>query len=331
MRQVISTSRPGVTLIEVLVAIFITGVGLLALLTLFPLGAMEMAQAVKDDRTGHIKENAAATAESMQARLDLWVRDAMQGRTTPNGQPTAALPYPANPLVSRQTSTLPGYPVLVDPVGWSTFNGNANWQLWVGGQPGTIPRRTLRGRYTTVAGNVVMINGFPATDVRRIREFFTFMDDMSFAKGNPGLQPPVDREPLYSVAYTTRLPRANTTNVVELDVVVFRGRQIRLGGGGTPRGERYFPASFGPAANQLSITWPAGTPVPEVKPGQWIMDATLGTRPRGYWYRVVNASVVGSNSMELEIQGAFKGFSGVTTGTVLVMDDVIEVFERGTN
>ena len=43
-------SRTGLTLIEVLVSIFIMAIGLLALLTLFPLGALTMAQAIKDDR-----------------------------------------------------------------------------------------------------------------------------------------------------------------------------------------------------------------------------------------------------------------------------------------
>lgn len=46
-----------VTLLEVLAAIQITGVGLLANLTLFPLGAVEMAQSVKDDRAGNTKTN----------------------------------------------------------------------------------------------------------------------------------------------------------------------------------------------------------------------------------------------------------------------------------
>lgn len=40
----------GLTLVEVLVAIFVMGVGLLALLTLFPLGILSMRQAVNDDR-----------------------------------------------------------------------------------------------------------------------------------------------------------------------------------------------------------------------------------------------------------------------------------------
>ena len=51
-------SDAGSTLIEVLVAIFVMGVGLLALLTLFPLGAFEMAQAIPDDRTAAIAADA---------------------------------------------------------------------------------------------------------------------------------------------------------------------------------------------------------------------------------------------------------------------------------
>src|SRR5205085_7502211 len=69
--------RAGVTLLEVLVAIMITGVGMLALMTLFPLGAMEMAQSVKDDRAGHIKHNAATRANIDKIRLDPMVQAAM--------------------------------------------------------------------------------------------------------------------------------------------------------------------------------------------------------------------------------------------------------------
>src|SRR5437660_11496786 len=54
------THRPAATLVEVLVAIFVTAIGLLALLTLFPLGALSMAQAIKDDRTAHSAKNANA-------------------------------------------------------------------------------------------------------------------------------------------------------------------------------------------------------------------------------------------------------------------------------
>jgi hypothetical protein len=58
------TRRTGITLIEVLAAILIVGVGLLALLALFPLGALSMAQAVKDDRTAALASDAVAMSQA---------------------------------------------------------------------------------------------------------------------------------------------------------------------------------------------------------------------------------------------------------------------------
>jgi len=66
MKTTASAPRAGITLVEVLVAIFTLGVGLLALLTLFPLGALEMAQAVKDDRAAKIAVDAVALSEEGQ-------------------------------------------------------------------------------------------------------------------------------------------------------------------------------------------------------------------------------------------------------------------------
>jgi hypothetical protein len=63
--------RPQVTLSEVVASILIAGVGLLALLTLFPLGAMEMHQAIQDDRSGHAKTEAAITLEGANLGVDL--------------------------------------------------------------------------------------------------------------------------------------------------------------------------------------------------------------------------------------------------------------------
>jgi hypothetical protein len=54
----------GAALLEVLIAIFMTGIGLLALLTLFPIGAIEMAQAIPDDRTAAVAADAMALGEA---------------------------------------------------------------------------------------------------------------------------------------------------------------------------------------------------------------------------------------------------------------------------
>src|SRR5262245_53594734 len=103
--------RNGVTLVEVLVAIFVMGIGMLALLTLFPLGALTMAQAIKDDRAGNAVANAAAIAKHWKLKTN-----------------AAYLPvgYPAPPAVGGLPA-LPaiaagqGYPVYIDPIGQYTF------------------------------------------------------------------------------------------------------------------------------------------------------------------------------------------------------------------
>jgi hypothetical protein len=65
-----SNRRSGATLTEVLVAIFVMAIGLLALLTLFPLGALSMAQAIKDNRTAHSGRNAFAIAQALNIHND---------------------------------------------------------------------------------------------------------------------------------------------------------------------------------------------------------------------------------------------------------------------
>src|SRR5205823_2744195 len=92
--------RHGVTLIEVLAAIFVMGIGLLALLTLFPVGALSMARAVRDDRAAQAGANGAALAVAVDLRNDAAVSATLGG--TPNGW---APPDPNGP----------GYPIYVDP------------------------------------------------------------------------------------------------------------------------------------------------------------------------------------------------------------------------
>ncbi len=67
--------RPGLTLTEVLVAMFVMALGLMALATLFPLGALQVGQALKDDRT-------AQTAMLADGWLRVYWRDAAAAYTT---------------------------------------------------------------------------------------------------------------------------------------------------------------------------------------------------------------------------------------------------------
>lgn len=56
--RVTRTRHPGITLTEVLVALFVMAIGMIALLVMFPLGAQQIAQAIKDERSAQAANNA---------------------------------------------------------------------------------------------------------------------------------------------------------------------------------------------------------------------------------------------------------------------------------
>src|SRR5438094_10214479 len=94
--------RSGATLIEVLVAVFVTAIGLLALLALFPVGAVSMARAIQNNRASQAASNAAAIANFQNLTQDPTVTSQFNPST---GYPT----------ISAGAS----YPVYVDSVGSS--------------------------------------------------------------------------------------------------------------------------------------------------------------------------------------------------------------------
>jgi len=81
-----------VTLVEILIAIAILGVGLVKRLELFPVGALELAKAAKDDRAGTIAAEAADLSEAGQELLGQtsdFLEDAWAGKI--DGQEAAML------------------------------------------------------------------------------------------------------------------------------------------------------------------------------------------------------------------------------------------------
>src|SRR5579859_7906475 len=101
-------ARAGVTLIEVLLAIFIMAIGLLALLTLFPVGAVSMAQAIRDDRVAQGAQQATAYANALNFRNDTAL--GLQAAFISNGNgPTS--------INLRSNFIGPSLPVFADPWG----------------------------------------------------------------------------------------------------------------------------------------------------------------------------------------------------------------------
>ena len=366
--------RPGITLLEVLSAIFIAGIGLLSLLTLFPLGALKMLESVNDDRAAQAGGNAKAIANAVVMRQDPDVQAAMLNQVIPS---TGTGPlFPAIP--SPVPADGPGLPVLVDPIGVLAYTGQGLWPTWAGGTQYVVPR--VRGQWLRP------LNGVSLTTADYIR-WCTLLDDINFSTNNdqgatvatnsvyPGsaMNPPawaggigqVERIPRFTYAWMMRMPRAASPNVVDVSVLVFAGRSLDFVGFSSQEGA--YTAVFNAPANTVAI-YPnatAGTTAPpDLRRGQWILDTSLAppsaTAPlsvRGFFYRVVSVSdpavdANGNPYVTAEVQTPLRGWttpdpafqiyppqpgfppSSIPTvgqlGSVLVFDNLLEVFDDGT-
>lgn len=285
--------RDGVTLTEVLVAIFVTGIGLLSLMSLFPLGAMNMAAAIKDQKAADAARNAEAVARILNVREDSGV---FSSYFTPHD----GLPTPSE--------TGPSYPVYVDPQGFNSYSS------------------PYKDRVGGVANGIVRVGHIAMSTQADINRWLSVHDDMSFDDGAPRQYSPlsIQREGRYSWAYLCRQVRASTTAPtpygVDLTVVVYDRRPPLFN-------EPTCTGMFTLGSNVATLSW-SGTP-PPVRRGTWILDATLTPEIHGYFYRVVNTKLVSSASMQVELHQNAR--AGASTGTAIVMENVVEVFEKGAN
>jgi hypothetical protein len=210
-------NRRAVTLVEVLIAIFLMGIGLMAVLSLFPLGAAQMAQALQDQRASEAATTAAAYARVIWKRA--CANDINDARmkflnidSNPQAQPSmqpqpfilamddpnadvnmpssakqatlTAIPNPGTPpQTTLPSATGPSYPVILDPIGSQAQSNAANTTLqwWVGG---VLPRRTLT-TYLPTANSWVPLSSLGTLPILKQ---FSLMDDMTFNfNGNPDL------------------------------------------------------------------------------------------------------------------------------------------------
>jgi type II secretory pathway pseudopilin PulG len=318
------TRRSGFTLIEALMAVFVMAIGLLALLTLFPLGAMQFQKAIKDQRSAESANNAIANCKTLG-----FANGALPMNLTP--YPTAdpfKQPFPGWRTIRNGGS----YPIYVDQWGYQSALPA------VGGLTPLAPQGVMLR--LGVALPVIPATVPPTTVPIAAADWFELHDDMVFGNnGIPQNTAPVSREGRYTWAYILRRGQANQVSSLPLDVtiVVYAGRGVPTSTGPLVDAETVFNASFSnPAGNIVTVTWPVGTDRPRLRRGNWIMDGRMQPVPQGYMYRVVSITETSANSLDLEVQtplgGPLRsyGASG-PTDCIVVMDNVVEVFERGTN
>jgi hypothetical protein len=392
------TRRSGITLIEVLVAIFVMGIGCIALLVLFPLGALTMAQGIRDDRSAQATVQASAFADAWLANgvgltLNLTATAGVVNAVTigaaGSGYPasttftvvpqqsggtgctvsvttsSAGVPtsvtlltggtgyattatavatvqlgaygpaYRTDPNVSAQLSL--GNPVYIDAFAINVL-GQSPAPV-VGALAPTSQTAPSPGIPRVSPSSIVATGSYTAMQMALLR--FTLLDDLTF-NSNPASgaadtsQGYVQRAGRYSWAYLARRPSTLYPGVSDLAVVVYDGRSRTIGGG-----ESYYnpAATTSAGSTTLTITYnPAAgggpTTPPPLRRGSWILDAspTASTDPpdlgnlHAFFYRVVDITDTGT-TLQLDLQTPLR--AGVTTtGIIVVMENVADVFER---
>lgn len=277
--------RSGITLVEVLVAIFIMGVGLLAILVLFPVGALNMARAIRDDRAQQCGQQAAAIANMLDLRHNSAVTTAFDA--VPAGHPLDA----------------PSPPVMIDPFGFGV---------------GLAP---LGGNITRVTPQGVPA---PAGGASIGERWFTLLDDLNFnPDGAPvGAPANVQRYGSYTWTYLVRRPQHGNKSLVDLSVIVYKGRQTLV-----PDPEPTFTATGTKDESTLQVVV-AGDP--ELRASGYILDvssvtvngnATIAAQA----YQVVDIEKNGT-TWTMRVEPPLRN----TVTRVAFLENAIAVFEKGT-
>jgi len=352
------SKRKGMSMAEVLVALFLLALGTIAILTMFPLGMYHMGQALKDDRTAQAAQQA-DTSMRMYWRMNVVENTGTPepfSRAMSNPDDTgfaAASIVPA--LHQRGTPFVvagPSYPVCVDPMGmwapWGTLNTPAH-QYWMGGAVATPPLPPFIGRRT--------LNNF-AAPAGASQRFCSLMDGYGFAEnGTPSVSTgSVDRELRYNWMWILQRPDVTVPNTASMTVVVFDKRAFQFA---QQNAEQVFSTQYpnqapfftapGAANNTIvmqplltTIQVPVGRGVPTVQKGGWLLDATylpLGNpfAPAGMrhaiFYRVVSVTdnTATTGFTDIEVQSPIRRLDGGTNaypGTLIHLTGVSEVFER---
>jgi hypothetical protein len=314
-----TTRRVGTSLVEVLVTIGILGIGLTSVIALFPMAAITLGQALRDDRTA----TSAATADGFIR--DIHHRNVVEP-TTPsepyfNAMDGKVISFNAAGGLTQLPSTDPGpsYPVFIDPMGVAARSGTS--QTFVGDTGQTmIPRVTLSMIQSQPVGNR------PGLALRLCSQLdgLTYNDDGI-------VQPGVDmRELRYNWLWVVQRPVNRDRTTTTLRIVVFDKRVHMYA---PPGLEAVFPnISFVPTTTNVTVP-----SVADVRKGSWIMDGTIGTDAAGTpirhanFYRVVSVTDNGNGTSTLELHTPITRVDGGATayiGNVVVMPNIADVYER---
>ena len=337
-----TSTRPAVTLMEVLIAIFILATGLVSVMAFFPLGALNMVRSVKDQRTGQLAQNS-------DALIHLWWKEAWltsSNQLLPeeiavqfepsidsldqNYSGSIPLFNPGTPNLINAYDRGPSHPVLIDPLGRRY------------GFPDHVGGMIDRVSFTKFQGAPMG----PAAARPHVLRLTTLPDGMSFDKSGAASfsSNQLDRGYRYSTAWMLQREHNSARSDCHLWILTFDNRQLEL----PPDGQE--EAVFSQAAGTLnaldSQTLILKSPVaslPRARKGGWIMVAyyqnqqdqfTKLSPPRWKvsFHRVTaieDSASGGTNDRLLSLEQPVQSPLGSPEARVIVFENLAEVFYRG--
>lgn len=298
-----TTRRHGLTLTESLVAMFIAAIGMISLMALFPLGALQMGQALKDARCTETATNAEAILRSY------WRVEVIEK----NSEPAILTAFGTNPGLSD--------PVFIDPIGRLSTATN------IGGIPGLS-----RQRINTAT-----------TFLRAFRYCSLLDDMTFDPSGAPVVTGGrLERAGRYNwLAVLQREDNTVATYESKLTILVFDGRAPGfLAPNSEMVYDASAPAtrlhSFIPGATTLQLRFPSTDTRPPLSKGRWVAFFTPANRLLTF-HRVVSLADAdnGTNiTYNLELQTPIPTGTATSLGhdpatcRVIVFAGLAEVFER---
>jgi prepilin-type N-terminal cleavage/methylation domain-containing protein len=339
--------RRGVTLLEVLITIFILAIGLLALLVLFPLGALEMGRALKDDRCASSAALADAIAQAQNIRTDTFVTSdatVLNSFTNPFSMmvpSTTGMTLPATP-------NTPSYGVYVDPWGYLVDGPGTATGEFLGQWPppptaGPLTTPGIRRRSITLMNWSARPGSPSSLTTAECYRWCTLLDDIYFKNdGTPDLTTGgIQRGCRYTWAWLVRQATAGVPSPAQVYIIVYQDRDTTT----SPGDKTTYPVVPGTGvsgSNTVTLDYSTlGTP-PPMKVGRWILDTTQwnvspygdpvtknGPVP-GYFYRVVNYSDDSTTMhMQLDLETHLQNPAGLSAQAIVVMENVAEVIYKG--
>lgn len=259
--------RPGLSLTEVLVALFIMGLGAIAILTLFPLGALNMAQAMRDDRSVQAADQAAGymrwywrenvtertpVAEPFHARMLGTAAPVLEFNNSDN-----------NNRVQGLSGDTPGWPVAVDPMGVVARTGLP--ARWLGDTGGSRLRRD----------NLSLIGSNQLFALRTC----SLLDGLGYdAAGRPDTAnntKPIERDLRYNWLWVLQHKRVDAPKSAGMQIAVFDKRSHLFAPAGSEVVYRPAAAAVGQTGLRFNAVDNTGATPWRFQKGGWVLDATV--------------------------------------------------------